>query len=111
MGHVKFFILSVLIFSLSSLTISANVISYCLDKKHSQLNETNHVHSNKSCHSQSNDFEDVCFNCEGYYTQINTFQVDDILDAQIVNSFFNDLTFTFDSLNPLLRPPPPKLFS
>ena len=111
MSRVKFFILSVLIFSLSSLTISANVISYCLDKKHSQLNETNHVHSNKSCHSQSNDIKDVCINCECYYTQINTFQVDDILDAQIDNSFFNNLTFIFDSLNPLLRTPPPKLFS
>ena len=43
MSRVKFFILSVLIFSLSSLTISAKVISYCLDKKYSQLNETNHV--------------------------------------------------------------------
>ena len=96
MSRVKFFILSVLIFSLSSLTISAKVISYCLDKKYSQLNETNHVHSNKSCHSQSNDVEDVCFNCECYYTQINTFQVDDILDAQIDYSFFNYLTFTFD---------------
>ena len=111
MSRVKFFILSVLIFSLSSLTISAKVISYCLDKKYSQLNETNHVHSNKLCHSQSNDVDDVCFNCECYYIQINTFQVDDILDAQIDNSFFNILTFTFDSLNPLLRPPPPKLFS
>ena len=111
MSRVKFFILSVLIFSLSSLTISAKVISYCLDKKYSQLNETNHVDSNKSCHSQSNDVEVICFNCECYYTQINTFQVDDILDAQIDNSFFNNLTFTFDSLNPLLRPPPPKLFS
>ena len=74
MSRVKFFILSVLIFSLSSLTISAKVISYCLDKKYSQLNETNHVHSNKSCHSQSNDIKDVCFNCECYYTQINIFQ-------------------------------------
>ena len=111
MRSVKFFVLSVLILSLSSLTISAKVISYCLDKKYSQLNETNHVHSNKSCHSQSNDVEDVCFNCECYYTQINTFQVDDILSAQIDKSFFNNLTFTFDSLNPLLRPPPPKLFS
>ena len=111
MSRVKFFILSVLIFSLSSLTISAKVISYCLDKKYSQLKETNHSNTHKSCHSQSNDVEDVCFNCECYYTQINTFQVDDILDAQIDNSFFNILTFTFDSLNPLLRPPPPKLFS
>ena len=111
MSRVKFFILSVLIFSLSSLTISAKVISYCLDKKYSQLNETNHVHSNKSYHSQSNDVQDVSFNCECYYTQINTFQVDYILDAQIANSFFDNLTFTFDSLNPLLRPPPPKLFS
>ena len=111
MKRVKFFILSVLILSLSSLTISAKVISYCLDKKYSQLNKTNHVHSHKSCHSQSNDVEDVCFNCECYYTQINTFQVDDSLDAQINNSLFNNLTFTFDSLNPLLRPPPPKLFS
>ena len=111
MSGIKFFILSVLIFSLSSLTISAKVISYCLDKKYSQLNDKNHVHSNKSCHSQSNDNEDICFNCECYYTQINTFQVDDILDAHINNSLFNDITFTFDSLNPLLRPPPPKLFS
>ena len=111
MRHVRFFILSVLILSLSSLTISAKVISYCLDKKYSQLNDTNHVHSKKSCHSQSNDIEDVCFNCECYYTHINTFQVDDVLDAQINNSLFNNLTFTFDSLNPLLRPPPPKLFS
>ena len=111
MIRIKFFILSVLILSLSSLTISAKVISYCFDKKYSQPNETNNAHSNNSCHSQSNDVEDVCFNCECYYTQINTFQVDNILDAQIGNSFFNDLTFTFDSLNPLLRPPPPKLFS
>ena len=111
MRCVKFFILSVLILSLSSLTISAKVISYCLDKKYSQLNETNHVHSNKSCHSQSNDAEDVCLNCECYYIQVNTFQVDDILDAQINNFLFNNLSFTFDSLNPLLRPPPPKLIS
>ena len=111
MRCVKFFILSTLILSLSSLTISAKVISYCLHKKYSELSKTNHVHSNKSCHSQSNDVEDVCFNCECYYTQINTFQVNDILGAQIDKSFFNNLTFTFDSLNSLLRPPPPKLFS
>ena len=111
MRRVKFFILSILILSLSSLTISAKVISYCLHKKYSELSKTNHVHSNKSCHSQSNDVEDVCFNCECYYTQINTFQVDDILEALINNSLFNNLTFTFDSLIPLLRPPPPKLFS
>ena len=111
MRCVKFFILSTLILSLSSLTISAKVISYCLDKNYSHINKTNHIHSNKSCHSQSNDVEDVCFDCECYYTQINTFQVDDILEAQINNSLFNNLTFTFDSLNPLLRPPPPKLFS
>ena len=111
MRSVKFFILSILILSLSSLTISAKVISYCLDKKYSELRKTNHVHSNKSCHSQSNDVEDVCFNCECYYTQINTFQVDDIFEALINNSLFNNLTFTFDSLIPLLSPPPPKLFS
>ena len=110
MRRVKFFIFSILILSLSCFTISAKVISYCLDKKYSQINETNHVHSHKSCHSQSNDVEVVCFNCECYYTQINTFQVEDILDAQINNSLFNNLTFTFDSLVPLLRPPPPKLF-
>ena len=110
MRRAKFFILNILILSLSSLTISAKAISYCLDKKYSQLNETNHVHSNKSCHSQSNDIEDECFNCECYYTQINTLQVYDILDAQINNSLFNNLTFIFDSLHPLLRPPPPKLF-
>ena len=111
MRCVKFFILSTLILSLSSLTISAKVISYCLDKNYSQINKTNHVHSNKSCHSQSNDVDDVCFNCECYYTQINTLHVDDILDAQIDNSLFKNSTFTFDSLIPLLRPPPPKLFS
>ena len=111
MRSVKFFILSVLILSLSSLTISAKVISYCLDKKYTQLNYNNHVHSNKSCHSQSNDVKDACFNCECYYAQIITFKVDDILDAQINNSLFNNLTFKFDSLNPLLKPPPPKLFS
>ena len=111
MRCVKFFILSTLILSLSSLTISAKVISYCLDKNYSQINKTNHVHSNKSCHSQSNDVDDVCFNCECYYTQINTLQVNNIFDAQNNDSLLNNLTFRFDSLNPLLRPPPPKLLS
>ena len=111
MKFLKFFILGILILGVSNLTILSKDISHCLDKKYSQLKETNHSNTHKSCHSQSNDVEEVCFNCECYYTHIHTLQVQEIIDADISNSFLNNLTFIFDSLNPGLKPPPPKLFS
>ena len=111
MNFLKFFILGILILGVSNLTILAGDISHCLDKKYSQLKETNHVNPNKSCHSQEDEVAEICFNCECYYTNIHTLQVQEIIDADISNSFSNNLTFIFDSLNPLLRTPPPKIFS
>ena len=111
MSFLKFFILGILILCVSNLTILAKDISHCLDKKYSQLKETNHSNTHKSCHSQEDEVAEICFNCECYYTHIHTLQVQEIIDADISNSFLNNLTFIFDSLNLRLNPPPPKLFS
>lgn len=111
MNFLKFFILGILILGMSNSTVLAKDISHCLDKKFSQLKETNHSNTHKSCHSQEDEVPEICFNCECYYTHIHTLQVQEIIDADISNSFLNNLTFIFDSLNPRLKPPPPKLFS
>ena len=111
MNILKFFILGFLTLGVSNLTILAKDVSHCLDKKYSQLKETNHSNTHKSCHSQEDEVGEICFNCECYYTHIHTLQVQEIIDADISNSFLNNLTFIFDSLNLRLNPPPPKLFS
>ena len=111
MNILKFFILGFLTLGVSNLTILAKDVSHCLDKKYSQLKETNHSNTHKSCHSQEDEVAEICFNCECYYTHIHTLQVQEIIDADISNSFLNNLTFIFDSLNLRLNPPPPKLFS
>ena len=111
MNFLKFFIFGLLIIGMSNLTILAKDNSHCLHKKYSQLKDINHVNPNKSCHSQKDEVAEICFNCECYYTHIHILQVQEIIDADISNSFLNNLTFIFDSLNLRLNPPPPKLFS
>ena len=111
MNTLKFFILGILILGLSNLTVLAKDISHCLDKKYSQIKETNRSNTHKSCHSQENKVPEICFNCECYYTQINTLTVHEVIDACVSNLLFSNLAFIFDSLNPRLKPPPPRLFS
>ena len=111
MSFLKFFILGILILCVSNLTILAKDISHCLDKKYSQLKETNHSNTHKSCHSQEDEVAEICFNCECYNTQMNTLQIQEIINADISNSLFDELAFICDSLNSRLKPPPPKFFS
>ena len=111
MNFLRFFVLGILILGVSNLTILAKDVSHCLDKKYSQLKETNHSNTHKSCHSQEDEVAEICFNCECHYTHIHTLQVQEIIDANVSNSFLNQLSFIFDSLNLRLNPPPPKLFS
>ena len=111
MNVLKFFILGFLTLGVSNLTILAKDVSHCLDKKYSQLKETNHSNTHKSCHSQEDEVAEICFNCECYYTQINTLTVHEVIDACVSNLFFSYLAFKFDSLNLKLKPPPPRLFS
>ena len=111
MNVLKFFILGFLTLGVSNLTILAKDVSHCLDKKYSQLKETNHSNTHKSCHSQEDEVAEICFNCECYYTNINLLRVNDVVDACVSNSFLSNLAFIFHSLSPRLIPPPPKLFS
>ena len=111
MNFLKFFIFGLLIIGMSNLTILAKDNSHCLHKKYSQLKDINHVNPNKSCHSQEDEVAEICFNCECYNTQMNTLQIQEIINADISNSLFDELTFICDSLNTRLKPPPPKFFS
>ena len=111
MRLMNFFILYALILGIFSNTASARVLSHCLEKKHSQLKETNHVSTVKSCHSETKNVADICFICDCYYTQINTMQTQNVLNLSINNLFSNNFTLNFDSINFKLKHPPPELLS